>query len=346
MKSKVVRMFLFCCMAVLLVGCSGNSNKKTEDKSVTKKILYVTDDKKETADAKFEQKIKQDGKTYVLENISYQELEKVPKEKTVTKKIESETYPEGQAWRPDQEIVEDGITYKLSQVTEEKSVYKEAWSQPVTGYTDYSKPVTKADVPGTKQITVENAETGQMETVTCSISGIVQLPGEWENTYIDITYETYDADRFVWGNSVVGKNEATPEIDKTQLLASVGADDGTYRVGNVYWTGQPYTDPSGILCRDARADVQRLTAYHRVNYTGEIPHPEVPGIRYTAVYEGKRKDASAGYQYQMQATASYRPVFPAAVILAGVGIAIIILALIGILFLIARRKKEKEEKTR
>ena len=56
-----------------------------------------------------------------------------------------------------------------------------------------------------------------------------------------------------------------------QLLASVGlGTDG--KVKNTYYTSDIYTNADGVVCRDARANIQKLVPVYRAEYQGEILH--------------------------------------------------------------------------
>lgn len=348
MKHKRWALLLLCLtVGVASAGCSGagGNGQKNKADSLTESITFSSENPDETKDEEFEKTIKRDGKTYELKDITYKQLKKEAKEREVKKEVKSEVQPAQSEYEFDKTIEEDGITYTLQDVTEEAAVYKEGYVQAVTGYTDYSYAVTEGNVPATKTVTAANDKTGQMENVTCDLAEIEKQPGEWQDTYIDIVYETYDADTFIWGNSVVGKNEAKPEINEAELLASVGGNTDTYKIEDVYWTGNAYENGAGVLCRNAKADVKKLVTYYRAKYRGEIRHPEEEGKIYTATYSGKKADGSAGYIYEMDATAEYTKVKSALNpwIVGGVGVLILAALVTAILLLISRRKKEKEE---
>ena len=344
MKSRAWKLGLLLCACMLgAAGCSGGAGDAAQEDAQLQKtaILSKEDMEKDTV---FESVIKEDGKTYELKGVDYEILEPETVYKDDIKTVESDVLPEGQPYTPEETVTEGEITYTLTKTETRAEILGEAYSQPVSGYTDYSYPVTAADVPPSKEVTVTNAGNGQQETVICSLAGIERLPATYEDTYIDIVYESYDADQFIWGDTVVSKNEQTPEIDEGQLLASVGADSASYDVQRVYWTGQPYTNAGGVLCRNARADVRRLVSYYRANYSGSIDQPEETGVRYISTYTGRIPDVDGGGDSQVQATARYveREV-PIGLLLAGAGIGIVILLVVGILFILSKKKKRSGE---
>lgn len=340
---KLFALLLLCVFGV--AGCSGStSTRSDQSEEVTREIVFTADDMDETRDDEFSATIEEDGQTYQLDEITYDIIDKTPKETKVTKTVESDILPADQTYTPQDTIEEDGVTYTLESTETQEGVLEEAYSQPVTGYTDYSYQVSSSSVPATKDVTVTNVKTGQEQTVTCSLTGVSRLPAEYENTYIDIVYESYDANQFIWGDTVVSKNEITPEIDENQLLASVGADPESCDVQRVYWTGQPYTDAAGVLCRNARADVRRLVNYYRADYSGSLEHEAVAGTKYVSTYTGSVADESAGFDYKIMATAHYvEQASYSALIVAGVGFLILAVVVVVLLFMISRKNKKKGE---
>lgn len=343
MKSRARKLGLLLCACILgAAGCSGGAGDAAPEDAQLQKtnILSKEDMEKDTI---FESVIEENGITYELKGVDYEMLEPETVYKDETKTVESDVLPEGQPYTPEETVTEGDITYTLTKTETREEILKEAYSQPVSGYTDYPYAITAADVPQSKEVTVANIRTGQQETVACSLAGIERLPVTYEDTYIDIVYESYDANQFIWGDTIVSKNEQTPEIDEGQLLASVGADSASYDVQRVYWTSQPYTDANGVLCRNARADVSRLVSYYRASYSGSIEQPEEKGVRYVSTYTGQVPDEDKGGDSQVQAIAHYvERTIPHALLLAGAGIGIAILLVVAVLYVISKKKKHSK----
>ena len=73
------------------------------------------------------------------------------------------------------------------------------------------------------------------------------------------------------------------------------------------WTGEPYTDANGTVCRDARADAQRLVNYYRANYAAAVPLEGTKATIYTATYKGTEKITDdSQYVYTIKATGMYQ----------------------------------------
>lgn len=338
-KNKMFRSLISSLIAVVLLMGLFLPVYAKEEADYTKSITFLTDNKAEKKDENFEKKIKVDGKNYNLQSINYDVVKTNPKpEKTV----ESDPVREGQDYSPEKEIIVDGITFKLKSSLSHETIIEEEVIQKVTGYTDYDYAVTSADVPITKEFSVKNDRTGDIEIVQCQLQNITALDGTWIDTYIDIVFETYDAEMFSWNGVQVKKNTNAPLAGyEKQLLTSVGADTENYKVGRTYWTSEPYTDSNGILCRNARADVKRYVTYYRASYNGEIKSGAVQGRYFTNIYE---YESGEGDHYEIEATANYEEVKETPMLVIGIGVLILICLIVFILFVISKRnKKEKRE---
>lgn len=328
---------------------AAESKISTGDK-IIKELLFSTEDAGESKDDEFQEIIKENGKTYRLQKVSYELVDKAPLEidQDTEKVVESNPIPEGEEYNAPETIEEEGVTYTLVSVEKEENVTAEEETQTVSGYTDYDRAVTASDVPATKQVTVKNQRTGENMTVTCNLKNIEALTDSaWEDTFIDITFISYDASIFHWNGVTVTKGTASPLAGyESELLSSVGADNSNYRVLNTYWTGEPYTDSDGVLCRNARADVQRKVNYYRVNYSAAVTLKEEKGTVYKATYKGTETVADKDRNlFTIKATATYKlqqnQYMP--YVLAGIGIALLLLLITLILFLLRRKRKEEKE---
>lgn len=317
--------------------------------TITREIVFSSDQQEINETDAFEQEIQEGDKVYRLQKVDYDQVDKEPVsiDQKVTKEVKSGFILEGETYEPEQEITEEGVTYTLKNIREEKKE-GDTYTQQVTSYTDYSYPVSKSTVPSTKKVTAKNKQTGKQETVTCNLTGVEQAGSDWEDTYIDITFISYNSSVFRWQGITVSKNESQPLAGhEKELLESVGGNTEDYRVQRTYWTGQPYENSEGVLCRDARADVERKVSYYRANYVGEIRTENLnAGTIYTAVYEGIQKVTSEDqFIYQIKATATYEAqdnIVP--YVLAGVGILLLLALIVIILFLLKKKKREGEEK--
>lgn len=201
MKNRRSKILLTLCIAILCTaGCSSGAEKKdTSKEMIEKTITFTTKDTKRDANHNFDAIIQKDGKTYELQNVDYDLLNSKEYTKEFTKTVESDILSPEQSYTPDSEIVENEITYQLTKTDKKEIILEESAPKVVSGYTDYSYAVSEADVPATKNITTTDDRSGKTQTVTCNLVGISKLPAEYKDSYIDIVYESYDADSFIWG---------------------------------------------------------------------------------------------------------------------------------------------------
>lgn len=285
---------------------------------------------KELAEAEFAQQITENGKDYTLDHIDY--------EITDTQYLDKKEKVIDVTGEPEQTLTEQGVVYTLENA--EKQEQDEAEPQIVTAYDDYDHPVSESDVPGTKDVTATNSETGEEETVTCSLTGIEPAGITTVDTVMTITFSNYDASYYSWNGTYIARNDQTPPLAgyEDELLAYCNAEAGSEITG-YYWAGEPYTS-NGVLCRDAAANVRQNVQMYRANYQGEIAAPEQDPV-YTATYTAPDPDGAV--QLTVTATATYiqeSSVLPY-YIAAGAGILVLIILIVGILIILSKKKKEK-----
>ena len=147
---------------------------------------------------------------------------------------------------------------------------------------------------------------------------------EMVDSTIDIKFQGYDRNAIQWQGIVFPNDRGAGAPLKgyeKELLASVGLDGLNGKIKNTYYTSDVYTDADGVVCRDARADIQKLVPVYRAEYIGEINTPHV--IK-TAVYEGEQElESDTNINYTIKATGTYEEV-QSPIVSISIGIAIII----------------------
>ena len=165
-KKRNRKMLISCLLtgSILLSALPGQVVSAGE-KTVTKSKTYTADNKNQTYD--FPKSITKNGKKYLLRVTKYDVLSEKPvkKEKEVQISRKSNVKAKGKKADFPKQIKKDGITYVLQNVDQKDVEYKKAYTQSVTGYTDYDHQVSSSQVPAIKTITVKNAATGKMENV-------------------------------------------------------------------------------------------------------------------------------------------------------------------------------------
>lgn len=326
--------FSFLLMALLTFPLQATAAGTPLEKVVTLTGTSEEDYTKQAEQA-FAQEIRENGKNYALTGISC--------EVTDTKYLDKKEKLVETEEKPTETISEDGLEYTLASYDSQEKIVEDQSSQTVTAYDEYSYAVTASDVPGTKTVSARNETTGETEQVTCAFTGISPAGTQTVTNAISITFSDYDAAYYNWNGNLIPRDDSSPQLAgyENELLASVGAEDGSYITG-IYWTGDPYT-VDGVMYRDAAADVEQQVQLYRVNYRGEINTPEEKQTIYTARYEAPDPDGAV--KYTVTATASYQEqtsYLP--YILGGVGILILAGLIVALLMLAAKKKKEKETK--
>ena len=100
------------------------------------------------------------------------------------------------------------------------------------------------------------------------------------------------------------------------------------------------TNDNGVLCRNARANVQKHAINYRANYVGEIYGEEELGMKFIDTYEYQEGN---GNHYVIEAIASYElagNIF--AYIVVG-GLFLLAVLIVLILFVLSKKNKKKEE---
>ncbi len=342
MKSKKMskRFFSFLLAGILTVPLQAYAAE-----TITKEQEFTAsaDSEKEFArHTDFEEEIKEDGKTYILKDVSYEVLSKKyldKKEKT----IESGVVRDGETYEPAKTLTEDGITYTLVSTEPVEAETGEAYEQTVTAYEDYYYPVTAADVPGQKIVPAVNEKTGETQEVTCIFSGISGAGTVEIQNQMAITVEDYDAAYYEWNGNLIPRNDASPALDgyEAQLLADAGAQEGS-RITGIAWSGEPYT-VNGTVYRNATATVQQTVPVYRANYIGEIREEAEKGAVYRNTYEAD--DPEGEVELNVKAVALYeRQMSNVPYILAGAAIAACAVLLAAVLLVLSKkRKKEQKE---
>lgn len=101
-------------------------------------------------------------------------------------------------------------------------------------------------------------------------------------------FHSYGADYYWLGEKKIPFNNSKPELEESsrELLAEIGADPERYRILDFIWQGEPYSDESRNLCRNALVTGEKKVSEYHVTYGGEALFPETEGIKCVAVYRG------------------------------------------------------------
>lgn len=126
-----------------------------------------------------------------------------------------------------------------------------------------------AEIP--QQVTVTVQEGGQEAEVVCSLQRIEEEEAAWQDGFVlPITFHAYDADSYLFNGQIVPRSEEKPQLEghEDALLTAAGLSGEQYRIRDIVWEGESYTDEDGQLCRDAAALGEKLVRSCRAYYAG------------------------------------------------------------------------------
>lgn len=314
---------------------------------IQKEKQYVTlnEEEKQT----FDKNIVMDGKTYQLQNVSYETVSKNPvkvKEKvTLIKK--TKPMKKSESFEAEKKITKDGVTYKLTGVSKKEKKSKKKWKQTVSAYSEFDSLSDANKASSQKTVTVTDKKTGKMVAVPCVKTSMRKTAETWDYSHIDILFSGYDAENFIWQDLKVKKNTQEPlKGYEVALIESVGGNPDKYKVQKVVWQGKSYKK-NGTLYRKARAVVRKKIPHYQVNYFGSITHTEEPDYVYSCTYAGVKETDSKDISYVVAAKANYQleqtketnkvPVF-----VITLAVVLVLAAVVGILFILVKKRKIKE----
>lgn len=135
----------------------------------------------------------------------------------------------------------------------------------------------ESDLPDEIMVSVrtENDE----ELVACQAVEWVEEAAYWQDDFsFPVTFYEYGAGRYQLGEITVEKADLEDPAQLTvlakqygtALLQSMGLSTEEYEVEEIVWSGTPYENEDGIVCRDAMAYGNRLLRDYRVQYEGFV----------------------------------------------------------------------------
>lgn len=347
---QIKKLYFLLFVILLLSIAEPGAVSAASGKAITKEVEYYTNNSSDKIDDQFPELIQENGQMYRLQDVHYETVseKKETIAEPVTKTVKSNVLKQSDAYDPERTVEEDGITLYLQESTSEVVTQKKGKTSQLNGYTDYFSKSQADAAPAVKKITASDPDS--QEEYTGNANKIaVEKRSQWENSYIDIHFTGYDAERYQWNGIMVEKNEQNPlQGYHKELLQSVGVAAEqlkNYKVGQISWTGKAYRNERGILCRDARATIRRKRNVYRVMYQGIYSQEDIMGVVYQTTYAGIRNRETGVTNYQMKAVAEYQledlKKIPDAVIT--IGVVLLLFAIVGIIYLIFVHGKERRK---
>lgn len=331
----------------VLVMLPGVGVRAAAPELIQKEKQYVTLDEEEKQT--FDKNIVMDGKTYQLQNVSYETVSKNPvkvKEKvTLIKK--TKPMKKSDSFKSEKKITKDGVTYTLTGVSKKEKKSKKKWKQTVSAYSEFDSLAAANKAPSQKTVTVTDKKTGKIAAVPCVKTSTRKTAETWDYSHIDILFSGYDAETFIWQDLKVKKNTQEPlKGYETALIESVGGNPDKYKVQKIAWNGKSYKK-NGTIYRKARATVRKKIPHYRVDYSGSITHNEDSTYVYSSYYTGVKETDSKELSYVVAAKATYQleqkpETKKVPVLFITLAVVLVLAAVVGILFILLKRKNTKK----
>lgn len=143
-----------------------------------------------------------------------------------------------------------------------------------------------ARVPEFMEFALE--ENGREAKASCWADDMEVVAARWSDDFsFPVTFHECDAEFCQLGDVLIPYVEKKPELEghEALLLDLIGAPQEAYRVTDISWNGEIYTDESGVLCRDALAVGDKLVQDFQVHYVGTAEFPACERWQIVAEYE-------------------------------------------------------------
>lgn len=112
------------------------------------------------------------------------------------------------------------------------------------------------------------------ELVTCAAERVEEAASYWSDDFtFPLTIYDYGANEYQLGDTEIAGAAALEQLAEdygAELLESMELLPEEYEVTGLRWTGEPYENEEGILCRDAEGQGRRLLRDYRVTYRGFV----------------------------------------------------------------------------
>lgn len=119
---------------------------------------------------------------------------------------------------------------------------------------------------------------------------------EWGDGFTaPVIFHSYGADEYLAGSIVVQAEDILQSTVRSggELLEMMGLSPQEYRILNVEWDGDAYTDEGGEICRRARLSGQKLIRDYEVTYEGEVTWMEPESYEVKIFYRAMKPAAAS-----------------------------------------------------
>ncbi len=147
----------------------------------------------------------------------------------------------------------------------------------------------EGQIPKQVPVTIRDKVTGQRLKKNYPVFQSERREERWIPGFsFTAVFHSYDADYYQLGEKKIPFNSSKPELKdcSQQLLKEIGAESENYRITDAVWKGDPYSDETGSICRDALVSGEKKVSDYYVTYGGDAVFPKSQGYQCVAVYKG------------------------------------------------------------
>ena len=336
---------LLCAGFLLFPSVVHGDEKESQKESITVTIPYDRKgDKTFTAPATY---TAEDGTVYELVDGSIELKEtKLPEETTT---VTYEGLEEKDVDAP-QTIQKDGKNFNLTN-TEYQETVTPRGQQDIEATTSFGIQTVEPQIPQTKQVTFQRADTGERESISLPLVNTrITTPWAWREETRTSTLSGYGSAYYTLNGAVI-----SPSVDggftgqENAVRQAMELPEGQYRVLSLSWAGEPY-EKDGLMMRDATVQMEKYCAEFTAYYAASIQLDDE--IRYTATLTytaNNPEDAEySGVAYATYQLPEPEPessgLEPWQIVAIAAGSLVVLAVLItAILFLLAKKRKKKDQ---
>ena len=337
---KDFRLFLFISVCVFLLASStayaaGDTLVKTE--------IFHSDSSEFGYD--FEDEIEENGRHYKLGKVDYtvlsQHEETELKHEIITEAVDDLYEAHVVSPANKKAVTIDGKKYEaeLEDIRYESTVIKNR-----TAEIETIVKLTEDKITEHIEYQYEDVQAKQSVTVNISKKSVTETNETKEITVtFPVVFHRYDSEEFLINGKLIPLQQGDTPINEQyfgDLKAESAYADKPGTITDLRWSGEPYIS-GGETCRNALASLTESRRIYAVKYSDTVDLPDTEGYRAILSYGTDVRKPTGRITYEVQAKAEYiliegqdvQPLF--------IGIAIFALAAAVILFIIAKRRKNK-----
>ena len=348
---------LIMCMAECETAQAAEKSAESTEKYVEKTYTADTDDPARQS-AYFEEMTEMDGQSWVLDDINYEVISR--KEEPAANgnmkiRYSAPFTDEEENHVPEREFTEHGITWQLASYEVVETTLN-AREEPVSDVIVYEAVPVGTEIPESATLKVTDDVTGEEMGVQVPLRDKWYSRTRWISEFeFPITVTNYSADTFDLNGREISLSQADPlKGYENELLEMIGVSAEDYRIQQIRWDGEPYTD-NGVLCRKLSASGEMRVADCHAEYAGVANLPSVEAKTVQAVYTdqppARAGEQKSKYTYVIKATARYIPAaeplavgtrMPEMVVrTVAVAVSILVLIVLAAVFGLLKRRRKK-----